>query len=318
MWDAGEDFDFGDEDDVGALLAKARMKVAVKVPIGLPSRHAANRLMQNTTSEGQANRFAAASEASDPGRIVVDRVPTVSSSTFSIKQRSESPQISGDQSASSQLRLSSRGQPLANVTNAILASKSVGRQFPADMNQSKHAVQVPSLTQSNRVSSTRCSEPFKVPAKLQGKAGREEATAFDVAQCRAPEVNRQFSNAFASTSGHVDSASGRRFDAAEKGKRILSEIEDGSKSAPAKNSESALCPLPPVIPGPAGAVQRALAQGRSSAEASGLKASTSKQAPLSLESLPDEDFSKGPWLAALDYIRREQARTGKCCFLKTC
>ncbi|GAQ90433.1 hypothetical protein KFL_006380070 [Klebsormidium nitens] len=84
-------------------------------------------------------------------------------------------------------------------------------------------------------------------------------------------------------------------------------------SAPAKGpppSEGVLCHRPPVIPGPAGAVQRALAQGRSSAEAQGLKASTSKQAPLSLDALPDEDFSKGPWLAALDFIQREGARTG--------
>lgn len=324
MWNDGDEIDFGDEDDVGALLAKARTRLPAGANLPQEVQHGANAgLAKPALSKAQ--------EAVDFRKLIAARIPMVSSSSFTIKQPAANSVSSGDGQTSNQeveRRLSGQGQPLANVTNSIATTNHPGRHASVEVKSTakqRQAFQAPAFVKQSREplarrTSTDSTNLFKAPfpkdpCEKVDKGKTNEAEARQGGLPIDNESTRRNSNTRAGTSGPTGgSPPQRRFSAAEKGKQVLSETN--KRSEPVSTSvvevQSA---VPLVIPGPAGAVQRALAQGRSSAEAQNHKPSSSKQAPLSQEGIADEDFSKGPWLAALQFIRSVESKEGACCAL---
>jgi hypothetical protein len=316
MWNDGDEIDFGDEDDVGALLAKARTRLPAGANLPQEVQHGANAgLAKPALSKAQ--------EAVDFRKLIAARIPMVSSSSFTIKQPAANSVSSGDGQTSIERRLSGQGQPLANVTNSITTTNHPGCRASVEVKSTakqRQAFQAPAFVKQSREplarrTSTDSTNLFKAPfpkdpCEKVDKGKTNEAQARQGGLPIDNESTIRNSNTRAGTSGPTGgSPPQRRFLAAEKGKQVLSETN--KRSEPVSTSvEEVQSAVPLVIPGPAGAVQRALAQGRSSAEAQIHKSSSSKQAPLSQEGFTDEDFSKGPWLAALQFIRSVQSREG--------
>jgi hypothetical protein len=320
MWNDGDEIDFGDEDDVGALLAKARTRLPAGANLPQEAQHGANAgLAKPAPSKAQ--------ESVDIRKLIAARIPTVSSSSFTIKQPAVNSVSSGDGLTSNQAierRLSGQGQPLANVTNSITITYHPGRRASVEVKSTakqRQAFQAPAFVKQSseplaRRTSTDSTNLFKAPfpkdpCEKVDKGKTNEAQARQGGLPNDNESTRRNSNTRAGTSGTGGSPPQRRFSAAEKGKQLLSEINKRSELV-SKSVVEVQSAVPLVIPGPAGAVQRALAQGRSSAEAQIHKPSSSKQAPLSQEGITDEDFSKGPWLTALQFIRSVESKEGAC------